>query len=67
MPFLTKSIDGKKDVQVRATLAVAFGAAIIVGFFTKLLNPDQFLAIATMCITWYFAKRNTDEDKKPSN
>lgn len=64
MPFFTKSSDGTSAVQVRATLAVMFATAIIVGFYLKLLTADSFMGIATMAISWYFAKRSEDDKKK---
>jgi hypothetical protein len=63
MPFIKTTLEGKKEIQVRAILAVAFAGAIIAGFFCKLLNPDQFMGIATMAISWYFAKGTISDSK----
>jgi hypothetical protein len=65
MPIIKTTLDGKREIQVRATLAILFSVAIIVGFFSKLVNADQFLPIVSMAITWYFAKRDSEESKKP--
>ena len=62
MPFITKNIDGKSEVQVRAILAGLFSLAIIGGFFAALITADSFMGIATMAITYYFAKRGTEEN-----
>lgn len=62
MPFITRSVDGKSEVQVRAILAGLFSLAIIGGFFCKLITADSFMGIATMAITYYFAKRGTEEN-----
>ena len=62
MPFITRSVDGNSEVQVRAILAGLFSLAIIGGFFCKLITADSFMGIATMAITYYFAKRGTEEN-----
>ena len=61
MPFI-KSVEGKSEVQVRECLAGLFAVAMIVGFFMGKVPADGFMGIATMAITYYFAKRS-DEDK----
>lgn len=66
MPFTIKNLDGTRAVQVRSTLAILFAIAIITGFFLKIVTADSFMGIATMCISWYFAKRSED-DQKPKN
>lgn len=63
MPFVIKSIEGKTEVQVRAVLAGVFALAIIGGFFCGLITADSFMPVAIMTISWYFAKKNTDENK----
>ena len=60
MPFI-KSIEGKREVQVLAVLAGLMACAVIGGFFMKLINAEAFLGISTMCITYYFTKRNDDK------
>lgn len=68
MPFFIKSTsDNKRELQVRATLAVLFGIATIVGFFMNLIPQDAFMPIAIMSISYYFAKRNTEDENKPSS
>ena len=62
MPFITRSVDGKSEVQVRAVLAGVFSLAIIGGFFTDKISSEVFMSIATMIITYYFTKRNVDEN-----
>jgi uncharacterized membrane protein YoaK (UPF0700 family) len=63
MPFIKLSTEGSKEIQVRAVLAGVFALAIIGGFFCKYITADSFMGIATMAITYYFAKRGTEENK----
>ena len=64
MPFIKTTSDGKKEVQVRSTIAILFTFAIIAGFFLDKVNADQFMGIVTMAISWYFAKANSSDTKK---
>ncbi len=66
MPFVKTLSSGKREVQVRAFLATIFAVALVVGFFMKLVTQDAFLGIATMCITYYFSKRNIEDNKPPN-
>ena len=65
MPFIKTTTEGSKEIQVRAILAVAFAGAIIGGFFVKLISPEIFMSTATMVMTYYFAKRNIDDQAEP--
>lgn len=64
MPLFIKSKDNVSHLQIRATLAVMFGTAIITGFFLKIISEDAFVPIASMCISWYFSKRSEQEQPK---
>jgi len=67
MPYI-KTVEGKSEIQVRAILATLFSLAAIGGFFCNYITADSFMGIATMAITYYFAKRGADEsspDSKP--
>ena len=68
MPFFTKSVgDNKKELQVRASLALLFGIATVVGFFMNLVSQDAFMSLSIMSISYYFAKRNTEDVTKPNS
>ena len=50
------------DGFLRGLLAVAFSGAIIGGFFTGIIDGDVFIPIAVVPITYYFARKQTDDD-----
>jgi len=59
--------DGRREIQVRATVSVAFAAAVITGFFIGMVSEEAFLSMATMAISWYFARRYNTNDYENQN
>lgn len=64
MPFVTQSTQGKNRLNVRSTLSLIFTIGATVGFFMKLITPESFMTLVTMCVSWYFAKRSEDDKKE---
>ena len=67
MPFITKTKNAAGDnvssVQVRSFIAVAFTTAVIVGFFMKIIEPASFMNLAIVAVTWYFTKRQAQDER----
>lgn len=62
MPFIKTTSSGKKEVQVRATLAFIFAIGATAGFFLKLITPESYMTLVTMAVSFYFAKRGEKDD-----
>ena len=45
------------DLKSIATLIITIG--LVVGFFKTMISAEQFMTIATMTYTFYFASKNT--------
>jgi hypothetical protein len=71
MPLVTnvQNSDGNwiTRIQVRSFIAVSMTLAVIAGFFMKLIDAGVFINMAMMAITWYFSKRQTQEDSGSNN
>jgi len=64
--FTTQSASGKRDIQVRSLLALIFALGATAGFFCQLIPQDGYMALVTMAVSFYFAKRGEqDDNKKP--
>ena len=65
MPFIKLNQNtGKSEIQVRATLAFMFAIGVSIGFFMRLITPESYMALATMAVSFYFAKRGENDDNK---
>jgi hypothetical protein len=64
MPFMATKENGKKELQVRATLAFIFTIGATAGFFMKLITPESYMTLVTMAVSFYFAKRGEKDDTK---
>lgn len=46
---------------VRPAVTLLFSIGVVVGFFSGRLNSDQFLSIATVVITFWYASRSEEK------
>lgn len=49
----------KKDLGIRAVLALILVVALIVMVFMSRAVPKEYIALVTMAVTFYFANRST--------
>ena len=50
-------------IGVRTIVTLSITGALIYGFVAGKINAEQFMTIATMIFTFYFAKKEQDETK----
>ena len=50
-----------KLIDLKSIITIAITGALIYGFVTNKIDAEQFMTIATMIFTFYFAKK---DDKK---
>ena len=48
-------------IGVRTLVTLSITGALIYGFVVGKVNAEQFMTIATMIFTFYFAKKETEE------
>lgn len=53
-----------KLIDLKSIITMAMTGALIYGFVVNKVTNEQFMTIATMIFTFYFAKKDKDEDKK---
>ncbi len=46
---------------VRPLISTAMAAALIVGFFKGMVDGTEFLAVAVVCIYWWYQSRKKSE------
>ena len=54
-----------KLIDLKTIITIAMTGAMIYGFVVEKITPEQFMTIATMIFTFYFAKK--DNDTKPTD
>lgn len=52
-------------IDLKTIITIAMTGAMIYGFVVEKITPEQFMTIATMIFTFYFAKK--DNDNKPND
>jgi uncharacterized membrane protein len=45
--------------RVNSAIGIIFAVALVVGFFMKLIDSQAFLAVAGVCIGFFFPKPET--------
>jgi hypothetical protein len=58
---IAKLIDLKSIVTLLITLT------LVIGFITNKINDEQFMTIATMIFTFYFASKTKGDDNNVGN
>ena len=58
---ISKLIDLKSIVTLLITLT------LVIGFITNKINDEQFMTIATMIFTFYFASKTKGDDNNVGN
>lgn len=51
----------KKLIDLKTIITISITAALIYGFVVGKITPEQFMTIATMIFTFYFAKKDKEE------
>ncbi len=52
-----------KLIDLKTIITISITGALIYGFIIGKITPEQFMTIATMIFTFYFAKKDKDETK----
>lgn len=50
-----------KLIDLKTIITISITAALIYGFVVSKITPEQFMTIATMIFTFYFAKKDKEE------
>lgn len=56
-----------KLIDLKSIITLLIVGALIYGFVIKVINAEQFMMVATMILTFYFGKKDKNEDKKPTD
>lgn len=51
-----------KLIDLKSIITMSITACLIYGFITNKVNNEQFMTIATMIFTFYFAKKDNKEE-----
>lgn len=54
----------KKLIDLKTIITISMTGALIYGFVVSKITPEQFMTIATMIFTFYFAKKDNKDDKE---
>ena len=52
----------KKLIDLKTIITISITGALIYGFVVGKITPEQFMTIATMIFTFYFAKKDNKEE-----
>ena len=52
----------KKLIDLKTIITISITGALIYGFVVGKITPEQFMTIATMIFTFYFAKKDKGDD-----
>ena len=47
-----------KLVDLKSIISIIMVAAMVAGFFAKMVSAEQFVPLVTMIVTFYFAKQD---------
>lgn len=50
-----------KLIDLKSIVTILMTVALIYGFIKKMIEPDQFVQLATMIFMFYFTKKKEDE------
>lgn len=53
-----------KLIDLKSIITILITITLIYGFVVNKVNAEQFMTIATMIFTFYFAKKETNENNK---
>ena len=56
-----------KLIDLKSIITILMTGALIYGFITSKISNEQFMTIATMIFTFYFAKKDKEEEDKPKS
>ena len=56
--MLFTNTNGKRDIAVRSLMSLIFAIGATAGFFMELVTADSYMALVTMAVSFYFAKRD---------
>lgn len=51
-----------KLIDLKTIITISITAALIYGFIAEKITNEQFMTIATMIFTFYFAKKSKDSE-----
>ena len=52
-----------KLIDLKSIITIIITGCLVYGFITNKISNEQFMTIATMIFTFYFAKREKNENK----
>ena len=47
-----------KLIDLKSIISIIMVAAMVAGFFGKMVSAEQFVSLVTMIVTFYFAKQD---------
>lgn len=47
-----------KLIDLKSIISIIMVAAMVAGFFCKMVSAEQFVPLVTMIVTFYFAKQD---------
>lgn len=47
-----------KLIDLKSIISIIMVAAMVAGFFAKMVSAEQFVPLVTMIVTFYFAKQD---------
>lgn len=50
-----------KLVDLKSIISIIMVAAMVAGFFAKMVSAEQFVPLVTMIVTFYFAKQDNPD------
>lgn len=53
-----------KLIDLKTIITISMTGAMIYGFIVEKITPEQFMTIATMIFTFYFAKKDNSDNGK---
>lgn len=51
-----------KLIDLKSIITIIMVIALVVGWFEKMVTTEQFVPLVTMIMTFYFAKKGSDEN-----
>lgn len=62
MPFVIFNKEqNRSEIHVRAVIATLFALGVVIGFFCGKISAEVFTTFASVAVTWYFSKRDNEE------
>lgn len=51
-------------IDLKSIITLTITGFLMYGFVVKVINAEQFMTIATMILTYYFSRKDKNEEKK---